>query len=118
MKTLLIVDDDSNIRLLLRDEFSERGFNVVTAVDGEEAVISFHEQAVDLVVLDLRMPKLDGGGVLKKIRSYNKFVPIVIYTANPNDLPDYDSYGNVKLLVKGADLSPLIEEVISQTNVR
>lgn len=117
MKTLLIVDDDSNIRLLLRDEFAERGYNVVTAVDGEEAVISFHEQSVDLVILDLRMPKLDGGGVLKTIRSSNKIVPIIIYTANPNDVPDYESYGNVKILIKGADLSPLFEEVTKQIDV-
>lgn len=117
MKTLLIVDDDSNIRLLLRDEFSERGYNVVTAVDGSEALISFNEQNIDLVILDLRMPALDGGTVLKTIRLENETVPVIIYTANPHDLPDYNSYKNVKLLVKGADIKPLIEEVAIQINV-
>jgi len=115
--TILIVDDDSNIRLLLRDEFCELGFNTITAVDGEEALISFSEEDIDIVILDIRMPKVDGKKVLESIRSVNDEVPIILYTANPFDISDYKKYKNVSMVVKSADLSELKEVVRKYTNV-
>ncbi len=117
MKTLLIVDDDDNIRLLLRDEFTDKGFNIITAIDGEEALVSFFEESIDLVILDLRMPKLDGNQVLEKIRSKNSEVPILMYTANPDSVIDLSNYGNVDLVVKSSDLSDLVQRVETKLNV-
>lgn len=116
MKTLLVVDDDENIRLLLRDEFCDKDYNVVTAVDGEEALISFFEEEIDLVVLDLKMPKIDGNGVLEGIREKNSTVPIIMYTANPDSVIGLDKYGNVDLEVKSANLSRLMEKVETKLN--
>jgi DNA-binding response OmpR family regulator len=117
LKTLLIVDDDDNIRLLLRDEFTDKGFNIITAIDGEEALVSFFEESIDLVILDLRMPKLDGNQVLEKIRSKNSEVPILMYTANPDSVIDLSNYGNVDLVVKSSDLSDLVQRVETKLNV-
>jgi DNA-binding response OmpR family regulator len=116
LKTLLIVDDDDNIRLLLRDEFTDKGFNIITAIDGEEALVSFFEESIDLVILDLRMPKLDGNQVLEKIRSKNSEVPILMYTANPDSVIDLSNYGNVDLVVKSSDLSDLVQRVETKLN--
>lgn len=116
MKTILIVDDDQNIRLLLQDEFSDRQHNVITAVDGEEALISFFEEHVDLVVLDLLMPKVDGNGVLEGIREKNSTVPIIMYTANPDSVIGLDKFGNVDLVVKSADLTTLLDKVEVKLN--
>lgn len=119
MKTILIVDDDDNIRLLMRDEFCDLNFNVITALNGEEALISFSEENIDLVILDLRMPKLDGMGVLKKIRETSS-VPIIVYTANPHDLNlvDTEDYNDIHMLVKSSDIGKLTELVQSTLDVR
>ncbi|MBC7196978.1 MAG: response regulator [Deferribacterales bacterium] len=117
MITVLIVDDDSNIRLLLRDEFCELGFNTITAVDGEEALISFSEENIDLVILDIRMPKVDGKKVLEEIKKVDVDVPVILYTANPYDIDDYKKYKNVELVIKGADLTELKNTVKKYVNV-
>jgi len=111
LRTVLVVDDDANIRLLLRDELWEKGYNVISAVDGDEALISFDEEYVDIVILDIRMPKVNGIEVLKTIRKTNQKVPIIIYTANPDDLPDLSGYGNTVKITKSSDIDNLIKQV-------
>jgi DNA-binding response OmpR family regulator len=110
LKTLLVVDDDESIRLLLRDEFSDNGYNVVTAIDGEEGLVAFNEQNIDVVVLDLNMPKVTGEQVAHKLKNKAPEVPVVIYTANPERLEQqhvrYDS-----LVYKSSDLEELVAKV-------
>lgn len=110
MKTLLVVDDDESIRLLLRDEFCDNGYNVVTAIDGEEGLVAFDEQSIDVVVLDLNMPKVTGEQVAQKLKGKAPEVPVVIYTANPERLEKqqvrYDS-----LVYKSSDLEELVAKV-------
>jgi DNA-binding response OmpR family regulator len=64
MSTILIVDDDPDIRLLLRLELVAEGYDVVTANDGQQALDSIAASSPDLVLLDVMMPVLDGWGVL------------------------------------------------------
>ncbi len=111
LKTLLIVDDDEIIRLLLRDEFCDKDYNVVTAIDGEEALISFSEEDIDLVVLDLKMPKLDGNEVLNQIRKIDKDIPIILYTANPDSVNSINENLNYDVVVKSSDLSQIVNAV-------
>ena len=111
LKTLLIVDDDEIIRLLLRDEFCDKDYNVVTAIDGEEALISFSEEDIDLVVLDLKMPKLDGNEVLNQIRKIDKNIPIILYTANPDSVNSINENLNYDVVVKSSDLSQIVNAV-------
>jgi len=111
LKTILVVDDDPNIRLLLRDDLWERGYNVITAVDGEEAIISFTEEYVDLVVLDIRMPKLNGVEVLNMIRTANTDVPVILYTANPDDISNGSLLKNTSKIVKSSDLTELLDRI-------
>jgi len=111
LKTLLVVDDDESIRLLLRDEFCDSGYNVVTAIDGEEGLVAFDEQNIDVVVLDLNMPKLSGEQVAAKLKSIAPNVPVVIYTANPERLEQQSITSYDSLVYKSSDLEELVAKV-------
>ena len=67
--TILLVDDEDSIQKLLTYPLERDGFKVVHARDGEEALARFAEEDVDLVVLDLMLPKLDGLEVCKRLRA-------------------------------------------------
>lgn len=116
MKTLLVVDDDESIRLLLRDEFCDSGYNVVTAIDGEEGLVAFNEQHIDVVVLDLNMPKLTGEQVATKLKGKAPEVPVVIYTANPERLENTDEVSYDSLVYKSSDLEELVAKVTQLAN--
>ena len=66
-KTILVVDDEINITTLLDKYLSKEGFEVLTATDGEEALRVAKEFEIDLIILDVMMPGMDGGDVLAKI---------------------------------------------------
>lgn len=117
MITVLIVEDDSDIRLLLRDVFCETGFNVITAVDGQEALISFNEEDIDLVILDVRMQKFDGKKVLEEIKKVDEYIPVILYTTNPNDIDDYKKYKNVEIVINDVDFTELKNTIIKYLNV-
>ena len=83
METLkiLVVDDEPRMRKLVKDFLTVKGFQVVEAGDGEEAIDIFFEQKdIALILLDVMMPKMDGWEVLKTIRKYSQ-VPILMLTA-------------------------------------
>ncbi|MCW8847856.1 MAG: response regulator, partial [Sedimenticola sp.] len=81
MKKALIVDDDRAIRRTLELHLIEEGFEVLTAGDGQEGVDIALAQAIDMVLLDLRLPKLDGFEVLKLIKQQKPTLPVVMITA-------------------------------------
>ena len=83
--TVLVVDDETRIRKLVRDFLVRKDFRVVEAEDGERAVdIFFNDKDIDLVILDIMMPKMDGWQVAKIIRQYSK-VPIIMLTAKSDE---------------------------------
>jgi OmpR family response regulator RpaB len=77
---ILVVDDEASIRRILETRLSMIGYSVVTAADGEEAIIVFRKELPNLIVLDVMMPKLDGYGVCQEIRKESN-VPIIMLTA-------------------------------------
>src|SRR2546430_13833198 len=83
--TILLVDDEDSIQTLLTDPHERDGYRVVQARDGEEALRRFAEEQVDLVVLDVMLPKLDGLEVCKRLRSESA-VPIIMLTARGDEL--------------------------------
>ena len=68
--TILLVDDDEAVRKVLSFPLERDGYTVIQAADGEEALRRFGEQPVDLVVLDVMLPKLDGLEVCKQLRAH------------------------------------------------
>jgi DNA-binding response OmpR family regulator len=83
--TILLVDDEDSVQKLLAYPLERDGFRVVSARDGEEALERFAAEQVDLVVLDLMLPKLDGLEVCKRLRAQSS-VPIIMLTARDDEL--------------------------------
>jgi len=95
-KRILIVDDEPRYLRLLEANLRTEGYEVVTASDGAQAVDVFSGQPIDLVLMDVMMPKLDGFGATQRIREFSN-TPIVILTAKG------DEQDRVRGLDLGAD---------------
>jgi len=83
--TILLVDDEDAVRKVLAFPLERDGYVVVQAADGEEALRQFAEHPVDLVVLDIMLPRLDGLEVCKRLRATSA-VPIIMLTARDDEL--------------------------------
>jgi DNA-binding response OmpR family regulator len=83
--TILLVDDEESVQKLLTYPLERDGYRVVQARDGDEALSRFDQESVDLVVLDVMLPKLDGLEVCKRLRARSS-VPIVMLTARDDEL--------------------------------
>src|ERR1041384_606120 len=83
--TILLVDDEDAVQKLLTYPLEREGFRVVSARDGEEALVRFSEETPDLVVLDIMLPHLDGLEVCKRLRARST-VPIIMLTARDDEL--------------------------------
>ncbi|MDR1017224.1 MAG: response regulator transcription factor [Lachnospiraceae bacterium] len=102
-KTILVVDDESRMRKLVRDFLQRSDFTVVEAENGVEAMEVFYENKdIALIILDVMMPKMDGYEVLKEIREQDKSIPIIMLTAKAEERSE----------LKGFDLG--VDEYISK----
>lgn len=89
---ILVVDDEARMRKLVRDFLTNKGFAVIEAGDGEEAVDTFFAQKdIALVLLDVMMPKMDGWEVLKTIRKYSQ-VPVIMLTARSEERDELQGF--------------------------
>src|SRR5579871_989937 len=82
---ILLVDDEQSIQTLLSYPLRKEGYEVVQATDGRQALDRFEDGAFDLVVLDLMLPKVDGLGVCRQLRSRSP-VPIIMLTAKSEEI--------------------------------
>src|SRR5258706_6760905 len=81
-KQVLIVDDEPNLRKILSAQLSRDGYDVMTAEDGEQGLQLLREHHIDLVVTDLKMPKVDGMTLLREALREDPDLPIVMITAH------------------------------------
>lgn len=89
---ILVVDDEARMRKLVKDFLMVKGFQVLEAGDGEEAIDLFFEQKdIALILLDVMMPKMDGWEVLRSIRKYSQ-VPIIMLTARGDEQDELQSF--------------------------
>ena len=89
---ILVVDDEARMRKLVRDFLTIKGFRVVEAENGEQAVdIFFAQKDIALIILDVMMPKMDGWEVCKMIRQYSK-VPIIMLTARGEERDELQGF--------------------------
>ena len=82
---ILLVDDEQAVQTLLTYPLRKEGYDVVAAIDGQEALDRFAEQRFDLVVLDIMLPKLDGIEVCRRMRTRSQ-VPIIMLTAKGDEI--------------------------------
>ncbi|BBM87350.1 response regulator transcription factor [Candidatus Uabimicrobium amorphum] len=86
METILVVEDDPAILLGLTKNLQFEGFNVLCAEDGEEALEIIFNKPIDLLLLDVMLPKLNGFEVCKTVRKKNLGVPIIMLTAKDKEI--------------------------------
>lgn len=89
---ILVVDDESRMRKLVRDFLVKQGYQVLEAGDGSEALdLFFEHQDIALMILDIMMPKMDGWQVCREVRAYSK-VPIIMLTARADEKDELQGF--------------------------
>lgn len=109
--TILIVDDEKNIRDGLAEAFIMEKYQAITAADGQEAIKLLNEKYIDLVITDLKMPKVSGMELLQHIRQRWQNIPVIIITAH-GDIAEAVSamqYGALEFITKPLDLEHLLK---------
>jgi two-component system response regulator len=110
-KKILIVDDEKNIRLLLNEELTDEGYEVITAENGAVALKMIDEEKPDLVTLDIKMPGEDGLSVLRKIRETAYDLPVIICSAYSVYKSDFAAVAADHYVVKSSNFNELKEKI-------
>jgi len=111
MATLLVVDDEVNQRKLYQEELQEEGYQIRLARNGKEALDSISESPPDLVVLDIRMPVMDGLEALGKIIGKERNIPVIIHSAYSSYKDDFISWAADDFVLKSSDLTELKRKI-------
>ncbi len=90
-KSVLIVEDELKIRFLIRDYLLKDGFNIFEASDGEEGLFQFSKEKIDLIILDIMMPKMNGLEMLERLREVSN-VPVIFLTARGEEEDKLEGY--------------------------
>ena len=89
---IMVVDDESRMRKLVKDFLKKKDFEVIEAADGEEALdIFFKDKSISLIICDVMMPKINGFDVVKEIRQYSQ-VPIIMLTAKSDEKDELQGF--------------------------
>jgi len=111
LQKILIVEDEKNLRSLYENEFTEEGYKVFLAADGNEALEIFNREIPDLIIMDIRMQQMDGIEVMKNILEKNKNVPIIINSAYSSYMDHFMSWAAKAYIIKSSDLTELKSKV-------
>ncbi len=110
-RKVLVVDDEENIRLLFKEELEEEGYEVDTASNGLEALEKVKAASFDIIVLDIKMPVMDGIQALNAIKNINKDQPVILCSAYGEFKQDLSSWVSDGYVVKSADTRELKETI-------
>ena len=116
MKTILVVDDDEAIRTLLQEELEEEGYKVLIATNARDALKMVAAEPLDLVVLDVRMPGMDGLEALPRILGIKEGLPVIMNTAYSQYQDSFMSWAADAYVVKSSDLTELKEKIKELVN--
>ncbi len=111
MSKILVVDDESSIRLLYSEEVTDEGYEVVTAGTPAEAVEKLGEQEFDLLILDIKLKNESGLDLLQKIVQDRHNLPVILCTAFSCYKDDFSAWLAEGYVVKSSDLTEIKEEI-------
>jgi len=111
MKRILVVDDDEAIRTLLKEELADEGYEVITASNARDALKMVEQEPLDLVILDIRMPGMDGLEALPRILGLKEGLPVILNTAYTQYKESFMSWAADAYVVKSSDLEELKDKV-------
>ena len=102
---VLLVDDEADFRQVMTFWLESKGYKVIPAKDGQEAIDSARDNKPDIIFLDLNMPNIDGFEALKKIREFEKNTPVILISAYVEDkrMKEIMNYGVSGVFYKGKD---------------
>jgi len=102
---VLVADDEADFRRVMTFWLESRGYPVIGASNGEEAVLAAQKEKPDIILMDIRMPVVDGAEAIKKIRQFDEDVPIIIISAYVDDPKAKEAmvYGISGVFYKGKD---------------
>ncbi|MBU0484771.1 MAG: response regulator [Proteobacteria bacterium] len=107
MKKILLVDDEDSIHLLYREELEEEGYEVHSAMSGEEALNILGTLQPDLVILDINMPGMNGIDALRKMKETYPGMPVILSSAYQEFKQDLSSWASDDFIVKSSDMDDL-----------
>jgi two-component system response regulator (stage 0 sporulation protein F) len=110
-KKILIAEDEPGLRMLYADELEEDGYEVITAKDGKDAIERYQEGGLDLIILDIAMPVMDGIDALRHLKDKNGKVPVILHSSHPDYLVDPIAGLADAYIMKSSDLKGLKEKV-------
>src|ERR1044071_3646067 len=128
MANILIIDDEKSIRKTLTEILGYEGYKIDEAADGEEGLKKFRDKTYDVVLCDIKMPKLDGIEFLEKASEINNDVPIIVISGHGNIDTAVDAVkkGAFDYISKPPDLNRLLitlrnaldkQSLVSETKV-
>jgi len=118
-RKILVVDDEVDFLEILTSRLAANKYDVVTANDGESALLKWKKEKPDAVLLDIMMPHIDGLTVLKKIREEDKYLPIFIITAFSNEARvQFANKLNANgFIIKTSDLQQEIDKITATIEI-
>ncbi len=111
MKTILVVDDDKNLRRLYQFELEAEGYRIVLAENGREALELVSREVPDLVVMDIRMPEMDGLEAMAHALKRHGRIPILLNSAYSSYQDNFLAWAAEGYLIKSSDLEPLKQKI-------
>jgi len=111
LSKILLVEDEQNQRELYAMDLQDEGYKVDQASNGKEGVEKVQKNSYDLVIMDIRMPEMDGIEALGKILSKDKKIPIIIHTAYANYKSNFMTWTADAYITKSSDLTELKQKI-------
>lgn len=111
MAKILCVDDDLSLLELYRLELSDEGHTVLLAKEGREAFSKFEKEKPDLVVMDIRMPVMDGIEALTSMMGKDRQIPVILNTAFSQYRENFMTWGAEAYVLKSSDFTELKQEI-------
>ncbi|MCI0514473.1 response regulator [candidate division KSB1 bacterium] len=111
MKTILVVDDEKNLRILYKKELSGEGYQVLTAASGEEALEIIRKQTIELAILDIKMEGMDGIQTLREVLAFNRNIKIILNSAYSSYKSDFSTWSADAYLIKSSDLTEMKQKI-------
>ncbi|NTV14174.1 MAG: response regulator [Desulfobulbaceae bacterium] len=110
-KKILLVDDEESIHILYREELEELGYEVHSAMSGEEAMRVLPSLRPNLIILDIQMPGMNGIDVLRRVKEQDPKLPVILSSAYQEFKQNLSSWASDDFVVKSADMRELVDSV-------